>query len=201
MFKRNGFTLIELIVVIAVLGILAAIVVPNISNFQNQARDVQLTADTRNVQTALDMYRIASADGISEPLAEDPGFEANYELDSNGEVVEIADVVGHDGTDDIVSNVRFFETLDLEGLYPTHLRQAPGYAVESVNETDWNTGDVVFAVLQKTLVGDFIAGEGEEDDTYEVEAGSSTAIVHAISSENYVDGEFTDDAEKIIVVR
>ena len=72
MFKRGKkFTLIELIVVIAVLGILAAIVIPNISNLQNKARDVQLTADTRNIQTALDMYRLDQFDGVSEPILKD----------------------------------------------------------------------------------------------------------------------------------
>ena len=72
MFKRGKkFTLIELIVVIAVLGILAAIVIPNISNFQNEARNAQLTADTRNIQTALDMYRLDRNDGAEPILVKD----------------------------------------------------------------------------------------------------------------------------------
>lgn len=68
MNRKSNFTLIELIVVIVVLGILAAIVIPNISSFQKEAREAQLTADARNIQTALDMYRAKSESGIAEPV-------------------------------------------------------------------------------------------------------------------------------------
>lgn len=57
LFKK-AFTLIELIVVIIVLGILAAIVVPNISSWQKEADNARTIADVRNLQTSVDTYAV-----------------------------------------------------------------------------------------------------------------------------------------------
>lgn len=179
MFKRRKFTLIELIVVIAVLGILAAIVIPNISNFQNEARDVQLTADTENIQTALDMYRLNQTDGISEPILEGVGVKTvEYELDHEGALKEISYKVKKADDDYVTVNKKFFKILDLEKLNLQYLRQIPKYAVTNEGEINANNfefkngGKVVFAVLLETKVDDAdkpVAGE------------KSTAIVNALS--------------------
>ena len=185
MFKRGKkFTLIELIVVIAVLGILAAIVIPNISNFQNKARDAQLTADTRNIQTALDMYRLERPDGVSEPILVDGSDEvtltATHELDKDGIAQPISEKVEVEGA---VKNVdkKHYRVLDLEKLYPNYLRQIPKYAVVDatvINAHDASEiafedgGKVVFATLLEYAFG-------ENDEV--IESNKSTAIVNALS--------------------
>ena len=54
----NGFTLIEVMVVVVVLSILAAIVVPNIMDAPDEARIVAAKQDIRALESALNLYRL-----------------------------------------------------------------------------------------------------------------------------------------------
>lgn len=56
MKNQKGFTLVELMVVIAILGILAALVLPKLSGSNDVAKNGRLVADLRTVDSALNMY-------------------------------------------------------------------------------------------------------------------------------------------------
>lgn len=56
--RSAGFTLIEVLVVVVILGILAAIIVPNLMEKPGQARVTKAKADIRAVESALNMYRL-----------------------------------------------------------------------------------------------------------------------------------------------
>lgn len=54
--KQKGFTLVELIIVIAVVSILAAITIVGYSGVQQKARDAARTESIMQIQKALDFY-------------------------------------------------------------------------------------------------------------------------------------------------
>ena len=55
---RAGFTLIEIMVVIVILGLLAALVVPKLIGRTEEAKKTQARVQIRNVQQALELFKL-----------------------------------------------------------------------------------------------------------------------------------------------
>ena len=58
MQHQRGFSLIEIMVVVVILGILASIVVPKIMSRPDEARIVKAKQDVLAIQNALDLYKL-----------------------------------------------------------------------------------------------------------------------------------------------
>lgn len=76
--QQTGFTLIEIMVVVVILGILAALVVPNIAGRTDQAKIVKAKQDIQRIESALDLYKM---DNYTYPST-DQGLQALVEKPS-----------------------------------------------------------------------------------------------------------------------
>lgn len=132
--KQTGFTLLEIMVVIVILGVLASMVVPNLMGNKDKADRQKVVSDIIALENALDMYRLDNSrypttdqglealqkkpsgdpeprnypdDGYIKRLPEDP-WGSEYFLTYPGENGKI-DVFsvgqdGEEGTDDDIGN-------------------------------------------------------------------------------------------------
>ena len=75
--REGGFTLIELMIVIAIIGILAAIAIPQFTAYRARSFDSAAQADLRNAATAQEAYYIAWNKYADDP-AKLEGEETGY---------------------------------------------------------------------------------------------------------------------------
>lgn len=82
--RNQGFTLIEVMVVIAILGILGALVVPRVMDRPDEARLVKVQSDLQAIESALNLYRL---DHSAYPTTEQ-GLEALVQKPTQGPIPE-----------------------------------------------------------------------------------------------------------------
>lgn len=76
--RTNSFTLIELLIVVAIIGILAAIAVPNFLNARIRANIAKVQGDFNTIGAAVELYRIDHSSY--------PDVFANYDMMRDGRI-------------------------------------------------------------------------------------------------------------------
>ena len=69
MAKTAGFTLVELMIVVAVIAILAAMAVPNFINYRDKSRITQVIGSSEAIRAALASYAASSTENRYPPTA------------------------------------------------------------------------------------------------------------------------------------
>lgn len=77
MRDSQGFTLIELMIVVVIIGILAAIAIPNFVAMQDRAREASLKANMHTFQLAIEDFAVKNTGSYPNGAADAAGVQAN----------------------------------------------------------------------------------------------------------------------------
>ena len=70
MKAKKGFTLVEILIVVVILGILAAIVIPQFTNASEEARQNNLKANLQTLRSQIELYKIDNFGTAPDPLGD-----------------------------------------------------------------------------------------------------------------------------------
>jgi len=147
MSRRRGFTLLELMVVIAIIALLVALLLPSVQKAWEQARLVKCESNLKQLTIAYTLYARDNQDALLNPdsTTAQPGFPANI---SDGQVIlplyNYAHVTGvfHCPNDDRDGAISYSINDYLAGTFDTY----PSHAVHSTEITD---GSRVFVFIEE----------------------------------------------------
>ena len=99
--RRSGFTLVEILIVVIILGILAAIVIPQFTDASTDAKESSLTSNLQTLRSQVGLYKIQHNDAYPGDTDADnvPDDAANFSADLTGktDIDGAADVTGDYG--------------------------------------------------------------------------------------------------------
>ena len=78
--RRRGFTLIELVITVAIVGLLASAALPLASMAIRREKESDLRTALQQIRTAIDAYKLAASQGRVEVEADKTGYPANLQL-------------------------------------------------------------------------------------------------------------------------
>jgi general secretion pathway protein G len=156
MRKRTirGFTLIELVITVAIIGVLASAALPLASMAAQRARESELRAGLRDIRTAIDAYKLAVDQGRIKSEADATGYPPDLQVLVDG--VE-------DQQSETKVQIYFLRRLPRDPFYPDHnvaASQTWGLRSYASPPSDPQPGEDVFDVYS------LASGKGLNGVTY-----------------------------------
>lgn len=146
MTRARGFTIVELLVTLALIGVAAAVVLPFGALMQTRAKEAELRVALRSIRQALDSYKAAADSGLIDKGTGSSGYPPNLDVLAQG--VPRSAAMGISATP-----VVFLRRVPRDPFYPD--RETPAAQTWNVRsygaqEGDFRAGKDVFDVSSKS---------------------------------------------------
>ncbi len=152
MRAKSGFTLVEILIVVVILGILAAIVIPQFTEASTEAKESRLVSDLQTMRSQIELYKIQHNDDL-------PGLDPATSFVEA--MTQYTDVAG------ALAAVQ----APGAGVYGPYIQQIP--------TNPWNDSDVVTEGIANPAVGgdtgwffNTVTGHFQADDTLSCSDGT-----------------------------
>ena len=152
MRAKSGFTLVEILIVVVILGILAAIVIPQFTDASTEAKTSSLCSDLQTVRSQLELYKIQHNDALPQPEAGGATWTRMTQYTDIDGTVVVGDValgdLNFDGTVDI------FDIIILGGAFgsePGNPRWNPDADINNDDIIDIYDAIILAGNFQKTI--------------------------------------------------
>ena len=121
MKTKSGFTLVEILIVVVILGILAAIVIPQFTEASTEARESSLMSDLQTLRSQIELYKVQHND--------EPPALATFEE----QMTETSDIDGNTSGD---------KEADADAPFGPYLQAIPTNPFTDGNSVvDWGASD------------------------------------------------------------
>jgi general secretion pathway protein G len=143
-FRTRGFTLIEIVVTVAIVGLLAATAAPLVELGVRRGKEAELRTALRTIRSAIDDYKRVADDGRIEMEIDDSGYPESLTVLVSG----IVDAKDPDGR-----KIYFLRRLPRDPFYPdtsADPEETWGLRAYDSDPEDPKPGDDVFDVFSQS---------------------------------------------------